>query len=546
MDTNCSWIMKIKFLNMKRILNKISNSLIPVILLGVLAISCKEDLDELEPMRMFTPAGEIKASSFETQVKLSWNPSLYTTASNGVTYTVEVAADTLFETPVIVSVQTDTAGVVFTDDQLEVRKYYYARIKANALDSRPESKWVVSNRFRIRGEQIFLTPGPSDIIDNAVILKWKETAGLTKIVLTPEVGTPIQVTLSEADLAARSKMIDKLKASTTYTAEIFRNNISKGVLTFRTKESTVGGNVIDLTDFTNRPSVLQDTLGQIPSGSTVILKRGMTYNISSTTLLDRSVTIASENSFNPERATIFFTSNFDIAAGSAIDSVVFKNVVMRSDNYGGRYVFNIDNASTIGKIKFESTHAEIFRGLTRIKTAGVTVDKFIINNSVIDSLSNYGVLTIDNAGATVNDIVFSKSTFYKIERVIVSKSSSRSITIDKSTFFQAPEAGRYLIDYTTSLNVTNGIKFNNSITGLGKKVGETADVRGIRASSTTLITSSNSYATSDYVATSNQIPNLTVYSGTSFTLFEAPKSGNFKIIDPTFEGITSAGDPRWR
>lgn len=525
--------------------------MVPVILLGALAFACEEDPDKLDPMRMFTPAGDIKAVSGETQVKLTWNPSLYTTSNSGVTYTVEVAADTLFQTPIVASVQTDTAGVVFTDDQLEVRQKYFARIKANALSDRPESKsWAVSSSFSIRGMQIFEALTASSITDKAVLLKWRETAGLTRIELTKRnaegepVGEPIVTTLAEEDIAARQKFVQGLEASTAYRAEIFRGDRIVGYLTFTTNEPTVG-NIINLTRFTDRPSVLEDTLLQVESGSIIVLKKGVTYNISESVALDRSVTIMSENTVEPGKAEIFFTSNFDFAEGAEVDSVVFKDVKLRGSDIGGSYVFNISNASTVGTIKFESSSVENFRGVTRIKTGGVTVGKFVVTKSIVNSVANYGVLTVDNSGAFANNIIFSSSTIYNVERPIVSKSSSNSIVVENSTFSDAPEAGRYLIDFN-SYDVTGGITFRNNILGRGKAIGEDNAVKGIRAGSSTLIQSSGSYATSDYNATGNQIEGLTVYGGSTTDLFTDPGNGNFTIKDPDFAGKGSAGDPRWR
>ncbi|CAN5898070.1 hypothetical protein BH24BAC1_BH24BAC1_22230 [soil metagenome] len=524
-------------------INRIANALLPVLLVGLLTTACKE-VEELEPMRLFTPAGAIRSVSGETQVRLTWNPSLYTTPAQGITYTVEVAADTLFQTPVLLSVVTDTAGVVLTDEQLQVRQRYFARIRANALDGRPESKTVVSNGFMIRGEQIFQTPTGSEITDRAVLLRWRASPGLTRITLTPVGGTPVEVPLTEADGAARQKLIRGLTPNTVYRAEIFRTNQSKGIITFTTSPALVG-NVIDLTEFTDRPSVLADTLPQIASGSIVVLRRGMTYTVSSAVNLSRSVTIMSENVIDPNLATIFFTSNFNVAAGSVIDSLVFRDVAMRSDNYGSRYVFNISNASTIRRIKFESSHAEIFRGIVRLQSAGINVNEFIVTNSVIDSVSNYGVLSIDHASATVNNIVFRNSTFYKMERPLFSRSNSTSILVENNTFNETPEATRYLIDYG-SANVTAGIQVRNNIFGPGKWLANSQAGRGIRASSTSLIDASGNYATADYEATSNEIPNLIQYPGTSFDLFQDPRNGNFTLKDPAFAGRTTAGDPRWR
>lgn len=529
---------------MKNILKKISNSLIPVLLLGVLAIACKKEVESLDPMRMFMPTGAINSISGEKQVKLTWNRSLYTTASSGVTYTVEVAADTMFQTPVILSVQSDTSGVVFTDDQLQVRQNYFARIKANALGDRPESKWVTSNSFRIRGEQIFEPVLANDVIENAAILKWRESPGLTKIVLTRAGGTPVEVALTDADKAARQKMIEGLRPSTMYTAEIFSNTQSRGTTAFSTKASTTVGNVIDLTAITGRPSVLADTIPEIPSGSTVLLKRGQTYTISSAVNISKSVTIMSENSFNPEMARLDITSNFNVTEGSVIDSIVFKNVTMKGI-YSSNYVLNINKACTIGKLKFEGSRIDIFRGAVRLQAANINVNKFSVINSIVDSLSNYGVISIDNTGAIVNDILFSNSTFYKIERPVFSRTASRSILIENCTFNESPEATRYLVDYG-SLNVSSGIKVVNSIFGIGKNLGGNRAGRGIRAGSTTLIESSGTYVTSDYEATSNAIPGVIVHSGSSFSLFQDPRNGNFRITDNAFAGRNTAGDPRWR
>ncbi|GAB3821981.1 hypothetical protein GCM10028895_25270 [Pontibacter rugosus] len=461
---------------MKVALNKILK-LVPIIALGALAFACEDDPDKLDPMRMFTPAGDVKAVSGESQVRLTWNPSLYTTNSSGVTYTVDVAADSLFTTPVVLSVQTDTAGVVFTDEQLEVRKRYFARIRANALGDRPESKsFAPSSGFTIRGMQIFTALLNSDITDKAVLLKWRETAGLTRIVLTPQsaegrpIGEPIEVPVSEEDMTAGQKFVNGLSASTACRAEIFQGNRMAGYLSFTTNAPTVG-NIINLTSFTDRPSVLQDTLLQVESGSIIVLKKGMTYNISSAVLLDRSLTIMSENTVAPGRANVFFTSNFDFKAGAQVDSVVFKDVTLTGNKIDADYVFNIGNASTIGTIKFESSIISNFRGVTRIKTGSVSVGKFIVKNSIVNNLYNYGVLAIDNEGARVDNIVLTNSTFYKIDRPITSRSDVKSIVIENSTFHDTPESGRYLIDFvanSVTYNVTQGITFQNNIVGRGK------------------------------------------------------------------------------
>src|SRR5690606_29332524 len=136
------------------------------------------------------------------------------------------------------------------------------------------------------------------------------------------------------------------------------------------------------------------------------------------------------------------------------------------DGYGSAYVINIGNSGNIGTIKFDACNASKFRGLVRIKTGGVNVDNFEINNSVIDSISGYGVINVDNSGAKINNFIFKNSTFAKVEKFIASKNSANSILIESCTFNEAPSGGNFLIDFNSN-NITLGIKVYNTIFGIG-------------------------------------------------------------------------------
>src|SRR5690606_9110006 len=465
--------------------------------------SCDKD-DDLEvgvPKRMFTPASDIKTTSGETSVFLSWHPSLHTSGMP-VTYTVEVAADTLIETEIVYTTVTDTAGVTITDEDIQVRTPYFARVKANAYGNSAESGWLVSSRFSIRGEQIFLPLGDVDVTDEGALLSWRESAGIDKIVVVAidiegePVGASTTFDLDEADILNGQKLIIGLEPETRYRAEIFAGENSKGTITFTTKEELEEG-VIDLTGITDRPSVLQDTLSQIDAGSIVILKKGVTYTIDATTNLDRSVKIMSEVSFEPGKAKIYFTSNFNLVEGSAIDFIEFDNLEMESDDWGARYVFNIDKAGTIGKISFDGCSIKEFRGIVRTqKVAEIHITDYIINNTVMKKLKNYGMASIE-AGSRIENILVTNSTAYRMERFITGDKSGggTSVRIENCTFNEAPEGTKYLIDYN-SVNVTNGIQLNNSILGIGYGTldadGE-VKLKGIRAGGGTLITASNNY-----------------------------------------------------
>ncbi|KAA3437029.1 DUF5123 domain-containing protein [Rufibacter hautae] len=516
---------------------------------GLSACNPDDEEEQNDLSRMFMPTGVIGSTTAETQVRLSWKPALYATGT--VTYTVEVAADTLFATPVIFTGVTDTASIVLTDDQIPAKQKFFARVKTNGQENTPESKWLVSNGFSIRGVQAFtnVPVNSADVTDRAVRLLFTARPGITRIVVTPAGGTAQEIALSQADLAAGFYIVDNLTSGATYTAEIFAGTKSYGVTTFQTKEP-LAGVLVDLRGFVDRPSVLQDTLTQIPNGSTVILKRGVTYTIASEVVLDKSVTITSGSDLTvPGWASIYFTSNFNIATGSNIDHITFKDVILTGSDATAKYVFNINKASTIGSVTFDNVKASMFRSVLRLQSQPTTITNFTITNSVIDSIGSFGVVNVDVATSQIQNIVISNSTISKAEKVIVSRNNSTSVLIENVTVNESPIINQYLVDYSTSGSneVTNGIKIRNTILGIGKAGNQS--VKGVRASTSTLVEAVNSFSTSDYVlaATNNfAIPGLTAYSATSLNLWQDPKNGDFHFKDAAFPGKASAGDPRWR
>ncbi|WP_066837456.1 DUF5123 domain-containing protein [Rufibacter ruber] len=516
-------------------------------------VSCNEEEEKLTPSRLFMPAGQIASSSGETSVKLTWKTPP-NTVPGSVTYTVEVAADTLFATPVIYSAVADTAAITLTDDNIPIKQKLFARIKTNAKGDTPESKWLTSNGFSIRGIQLFTdVPVKSeDITDRSVRLRFIARPNTTRVVVTPTGGTAREITLSPSDLTSGFLIVDGLTSGANYRAEIFAGTKSNGVTTFQTKEP-LSGNIVDLRGITGRPSVLQDTITQIPNGSTIILKRGQTYNISAETLLNKSVTITSGTDLTePNLASVYFTSNFAIAEGSNIDYIIFRDVVLTGSDATAKYVFNINKTSTIGTMTFENVRAGKFRGIVRLQSAPTVITNFTMNNSIVDSLGSYGVINVDVATSQAQNIVIKNTTIYKAEKIVVSRNNSTSVLFENVTVNESPLANNYLVDYSTtgSNNVSQGVKINNTILGIGKAGNQS--VRGVRVGTSTAVEANNSYTTSDYVLAATgafPIPGIKAYSGTSLALWQDPKNGNFKIKDANFPGMptnVTAGDPRWR
>lgn len=492
------------------------------------------------------PGGVIKATSEEAFVKLTWKAAAFTSSRDTTaSYTVEVSQDSLFQEPAEYSAVTDTTGITITNEDIAVRKKFYARIKTNGKNNTAESNWLVSSGFSIRGTQLFLS---ATAIEESAILKWKMRSGLSKIVVTPKKGSVVEVVINDNDLdngnpEVGAKRIDGLTGGTDYTAELFSGKVSMGVLQFETQAAISNANLVDLSGITD-PDILATLLKnkEIPAGATILLARGMTYNIASEILLDRSISIVSKSSFDAPAPVLYMTSNFNIQAKAEIDSIVFRNITLRGSD--SKYAFSLNNDGRISKILVEYCHAETFRGFARIQKK-LAIGAFSIKNSVITNIGNYGVINVDGTDASIADISIENSTIYKSELIIVSKQNSNSVSITGSTIHNAPAEGKYLIDYgqSSSNNVTEGIKITDCIigSGLAKK-----PVRGIRANSAAVVTVKGTYSTSDYIVSTNALPNLISYSGTSEDLFADAANGNFKIKDSGFAGAVSAGDPRWR
>lgn len=500
--------------------------------------SCEKNLvKNFYPPRMFTPTG-ITISGGDTAVKISWPRSL--NAPPHVNYTVEINTDSSFSSAPVLSLTVDTTGVIVTDDTLQDRQRYFARVRANAPGGDSSSYWMTDTvAFSLIGVQIFRPLSSSDIIDNAVIFHWKTSPGVSKIVLTAPNGDTTQVPLTQADNTAGQKLVTGLTAGTSYTAQILANRKSKGLLTFTTKVPVTGANVIDLRGKTD-PNVLVDTLPVIPSGSIVLLARGMTYDFPDTYVIDKTVTIQSGLGFDTP-AVLSLASNFD--ASGTIDSIRFSDVIFATS--GSNYFMNISKPVTIGKISIVncSTRGQFSNSFIRMKKNPAHVALLYINNCILDSIgveSKYALIYANASGdAYFDNIEIHNSTFYYFYYFIrQDKVTTTSVLIDNCTFNNMINQGGYFLKYTT---YPTSININQSIFG---KTIDPANANGIESSAGASIF--QCYITSDCQFSGNPIMGATPYSGTSYDLFADPDNGDFTIKDNGFSGKNTAGDPRWR
>lgn len=508
----------------------------------VLLAACKKSSIDAEAPRLFRPVIKNEMESLGNWVSASWQ-----TIKDAAGYRIQISRDT-FQT-IDVTLDVDTSVALFED--LRWNQLYQVQVLALAPDTSRNSKWSFLGEIKTaKFPSILQTSSNDDIIDNALIVRWVtggDPVSALKVLKLSDSSLVADIPLTPADISNEYKLVTGLTGNTEYIIYLYSGTKIRGWDNYKTKPSLAfapGSNIIDLRGNPD-PSSLSTELSSAPSGSVIILQRGMSYDISSQDL-SGSVTIVSGLDFDPV-ANINITSQFDIADGAVIDSIVFSNVSLTGEDFGGDYAFNISRSCTIGKIMFESCNIKNFRGVCRIKASSpVVITDYIYNKCIIDSINNYGVLNVDNSAATVENVYYLNSTIYKVQQVLVSKSASNSITIDNCTFGEAPLNGNYFIDYKGK-DVASFVKIHNTILGPGwiKVGGTSSDVRGTNFGSAN-VDVSNTYSTADYNATSNALPNLVSYSQESGYIWQDPLNGNFTIVDQTFPGKSTAGDPRWR
>lgn len=543
----------------RRLMNHLRHNLFRYLALACIPLavltSCKDDeAENLNLTRRFKPA-EVETKNGETSALIEWSASLFTFPGE-VEYEVEVAkADNNFANVEHTAKTTDTELEV-ADTEIEIRTDYVARVRALGTDGVANSNWIVSEPFRITGELLIRPVADYEVLTDGVMIRWNPKDVLTKLVITQQGGSSVTLNISEEEAEAGEKIVDGLTPNTQYVAELFLGEVSKGQATFRTKISWADANVIDLTQITDNPTILADTIPDIPSGSVVLLKRGVTYYVNAAIDIQKSITFTSAPDYIEKPALIMIGSNFNITENSTIDSVVFRDVNLRSNSYNDRYVFNINRVGTINKVRFENVNGQVFRGFFRIQTggAGAQVGSFLMNNCVVDSLRDFSLVNTNNSN-TVANIRVTNSTISNARKVIDHRSpGSNSIVFNNCTFYNLPtgnaagDGSNYFLDMDTQ-NSANPIIISNCIFAKTRDENTGGSLaRGIRVGGTTNVNVTNSYRTNDFSTpdANFQIPGLLEYSKASGSLFANPVAENFKIVDASFAGAATTGDPRWR
>lgn len=543
---------------MKLIINKIAKALLASLLLVTLFTACKDEMPYGEFTGLFRPIA-FTAELNKTVATISWAP-----VDGAQNYTLQLSQDSLFSSNIVDTTLVGKSYVI----ELPGETKFFARIRANALDTLKNSNFNQTLSFKTPKENLFL--GYTSVMSDYQTMKlsWTPNANLTKIVLKDAAGSITEYLIDHAELVAGQKIIVGLPNS-SYTIQLYNNVVLRG-----TNSVVIEGDVF-LADGSN----LGTAIAAATAGQVILLEKGGSFQTSAAaTLLNKSIKI--KGASPTERAIISMVAGsgtsttsamFGFADQSVISSVNFENVDLTG--YCGNvptatkvgYIFNNNTFATVGKLVFNNC---IMRNLgnTPMRLQGnknQKIDTLIMNKCKVFDIgfgSTYAIVN-SNSADLINNIFMTNSTFYNFKGSLILRTgqSIGSVNITNCTVNQGMQdtgSARYLLDFNTATFNGSGITIKNCIFG---QTGATVGANGYRGTVTPTIT--GSYYTSDYV--DDPIPvglvptslkaKMTAYTKSSTALWTDPTSsvaaplsgGNFTLKDATFAGKGVAGDLSW-
>jgi hypothetical protein len=538
-------------------------TIIIVLISGMVIMNACEKEKIYPRTRLFSPVLNAELLSTDNTIIVNMGKM-----KEALSYTLEISRDTFKTNDYIVDV--DTNYVIIDKDlvgeELLWFTMYQVRATAHADDVKYDSK--PSDLGSVRTQKFpsnMKAPTSFDVLDIQAKVNWTNTGApvtTVKVFTITDVRlvTPLlSVTLTPAQQSAGTAILYGLNPSTKYYIAIYSEGTVRGWEAYTTKPALVSGtNVINLAGIA-KTTILADTLPDIASGSIVLLEGGRTYTTGGY-IFNKSVTIMSGYSFVPALPLIDCTPNFNVAGGTPVDSIVFKDIAFLGT--ASTYVFNPSATTviTVGLIKFQSCKISQLRGVIRFRAPATSnIAKFYIINCQVDNILDYGLFTMDTSGGiTIGDILLKNSTFSKCQGFMATYTRSLSLTIENCTISEAPATGGIMFRWrgaAGSCDITNGLTIKNTIWGhawdRAASGGYTvnADNGGVSLKATT-INIINTYSTSQFAFVAlRALAGFPVgnYANTDANLWVDPLTGmDFHFKDTGFAGKNDAGDPRWK
>lgn len=485
-------------------------------------------------------------------------------------YTIEVSQDSFVT--IEYTINTDTNFVQLDNatlgDDLLYNTIYQVRAKANASNMEYDSRVADLGSVRTqRFPSIQLLPRTFDVTDTKARVRWAPAgAAITEVkIFTKEdvkLRTPLKsYPVSAGENEAGEVIIDQLSPSTPYQVAIYSGTTLRGWVDYVTLVAGIdpnGANVINLSESDDADAVI-NALGSAPDGAIFLLKKGVRFN-APTAELTQSVTFVGAYGLVEEKAALFTTGNMNIAKGAQIDHIVFENLAFIGEDSGGDYVFNPSHSgenTTVKNLKFVNSEVMNVRGILRIRS-DCFITNFVIENTIVHDIGNYGVFTTDTDGdgkAAIDNVIITNSTFYKMTIFVTSRQNVQTFLIDASTFSEFTQQGQQAFRFRGGdgrNDIVGGLTISNSIFGHSWDVAMSGDksmVFNKDGLKNTAISVTNTWATSDFSAAVGSemagFPAAT-YAKDAASLWLNPYGGNFNIKDSGFAGKFDSGDPRWR
>ena len=538
----------------------ISMGIILVFCFALGITSCKEDSD-LELPRLFRPIN-FNVETNKTVATITWAK-----VDDAVSYTLQLSTDSVnYDANIVLDTTLTELSFV---KELAGETNYYARLYANASDAAKNSKYN-SLSFKTPAENIFTGYGTdintgklysaymTDV--HTLTIKWVPAANVTHLILTSaDEATRDSLVISGSEALAGEKVVSSLDNS-KWSVKIYNNKILRGTTT-----GIIEGDVIvAATD--DLPTAITNAI----DGQVLLLAKGALYQMGSATFrLGKNVKVRGLSANN--RPVLAMTSGtptttssmLGFVDGSLIDYVKFENIDFTGycDNSNSAtkigYLFNNNVLTTVKNLTFTNCNLHNF-GNTPMR---VQASK----NQVIDTLSFNGCTIFDvgfsstyaivnsNSADFINNINFSYCTIYNFKGSLVLRQnqSFNAINITNCTINQGMQdtgSTRFLIDANTATVNGTGVTIKNCILGQTGSVEKGA--AGIRTTGTVSI--STTYCTKDYFdetlvggAAFSVKDKMTLFSGNSTDLWNAPTTGDFTLKASAFAGKGTVGDLRW-
>lgn len=305
--------------------------------------SCKKERNVLEPSRQFMPAGEISATVIsDTSIMVYWKTAV-NADSTQATYTVQISKDSLFGGDSIYTFQTDSTGIILTDNDIPALVNLFARVKTNGTTPEKDSKWLEGNHFKITGTQILLAVKSLELKSTSTTLRWKPYKDLMKIVLTDTVRGVVharEIQLTAADTSKHFIQVDGLSPDQLYYAQIFTSTKAVGNINFKT--TRLPSFTVEITPADNLVQVLDTCSDQAVIG----LAPGV-YDYSSTVLAFKGKTIALIGTAEDPARTIIEFKELKLQGTGA--GLILKYIEFDGAKAGADYFINLTGLNSDGE-----------------------------------------------------------------------------------------------------------------------------------------------------------------------------------------------------